>query len=224
MPDRGLTMQQLIRPLLFSLALVVGLAPAARGYGYTREDDPLLRSFEEAVRSARQGRLEVARTQVEAVRWQLDELRASEDLGVDFGPELRRVHAQGATEGRVVAGWANLVYLALLQKLHWNLKEQLADYHKARARLDSARAYYELALAGNVRRHDEERRRADPRAPSRHEDIVRRFDAASAALGSPGLFGTGARAPDPRAFREAAVAIAGHLRAVFPSFVHPGAS
>lgn len=196
----------------------------AWGYGYAREADPLLRSFEEAIRAARQGRLEVARAQVDTVQWQLDELREADDLHVDIEAALRRAHGDGASEGGVVAAWANLVYLALLQKLHWNIKEQLSDYHKARARLDSAWSYYELALAGNVRKHDEERRRADPRAPSRHEDIVRRFEVAREALGSPGLFGTGARAPDPRAFREAAVAIAGHLRAAFPAFVHPGGS
>lgn len=210
--------------LLVALVVVLAAPRAALAYGYTREADPLLRSFEEAVRGARQGRFDAARAQVEAVAWQLEELRSPEDLRVDVEPTLRAAHGPGATEAGVIAAWANLVYLALLQKLHWDLKEQLGDYHRARARLDSAEAYYELALAGNVRRHDEERRRLDPGAPSRHDDIVRRFAAAREALGSPGLFGTGARAADPRAFRAAAVAIAGHLRAVFPTFVHPGSS
>lgn len=211
----------MLRRTVLAMCLLALLARVAAGYGYTREADPLLRAFEEVVRSARQRRYDVARGQLDAVRWQLDELRDPTDLRVDVEPVLARAN-EAPTEAGVIGAWANLVYLALLQKLHWNMKEQLADYHKARARLDSAWAYYEVALAGNVRRHDEERRRLDPGAPSRHEDIVRRFEVARAALGSPGLFGTGARPPDPRAFREAAVAIAGHLRAVFPAFVHPG--
>jgi hypothetical protein len=140
---------------------------------------------------------------------------------VDFEEHLRRAHGEDATEAGMIQAWANLVYLALLQKFYWNLEEHLGDYHKARARLEAAQTYYEVALAGNVKRHDEERRARDPKAPSRHEDILRRFAAARDALGSPGLFGSGARPADPAAFRAAVVGIAGHLRAAFPGFVHP---
>jgi hypothetical protein len=203
------------------LLLVLALAGQAHGYGYTREEDPLLRAFEAAVRAARAGDFGTATAQVDVVRWQTDELKG--DVRVDFGPSLRKAHGEGATEAGIVQAWANLVYLALLQKFHWNLQESLADYHKARPRLEAAQAYYEAALAGNVRRHDEERRKLDPRAPSRHDDIVARFAAARQALGSPGLFGSGARPADPAAFRAAVVGIAGHLRAVFPGFAHPAA-
>lgn len=203
-------------------ALVLLLTREAAGYGYTREEDPLLKAFDAAVRAARQRRFDVARAQVDAITWQVVELRGADDLRVDVGPLLAAAHGPGATEAGVIAAWANLVYLALLQKFHWNLREQVADYHKARARLESAWAYYEIALAGNVRQHDAERRRQAPDAPSRHDDLVRRFEAARAALGSPGLFGVGARDPDPKAFREAVLAIAGHLRAVFRDFQHPG--
>lgn len=213
------------RWIRLTLLLALALASAsgeAHGYGYTREEDPLLKSFEVAIRAARQGDLEVAAGQIPAVRWQTNELK--NDVRVDFEPALRRAHGAGATEAGVVQAWANLVYLALLQKFYWNLQEQVGDYHKARARLEAAQAYYEIALAGNVRRHDEERRARDPKAPSRHDDIMRRFAAARDALGSPGLFGSGSRPADPAAFRAAVVGIAGHLRAVFPGFVHPEAS
>ncbi len=196
------------------------LAGPATPYGYSRADDPLLHAFDAAVRAARRRDLAQARARLAEVRWQIDELK--QDLRVDLDPALARAHADGASPDAAVEAWANLVYLALLQKFHWNLAERLADYGRGRARLESAVAYYELALAGNVRRQDAARREADPRAPSRHEDIVRRFEVARSALGSPGLFGTGARPPDVERFREAVVAIAGHLRAAFPGFVHPG--
>lgn len=206
-------------PVLRAAVLLLLLAGSALGYGYTREEDPLLIAFEAAVRAVRQGEVGTATEQIQAVRWQTDELK--DDVRVDFEPHLRKAHAEGATEAGMVQAWANLVYLALLQKFYWNLQEQVGDYHKARARLEAAQTYYEVALAGNVKRHDEERRRVDPKAPSRHEDIVRRFAAARDALGSPGLFGSGARPADPAAFRAAVVGIAGHLRAAFPGFVHP---
>lgn len=199
------------------------LAPAnAWAYGYTREEDPLLKAFQVAVRSAREGDLPAAKAQVERVKWQTDELKSPADLKLDFAPRLAAAHDAGATEARVVEAWANLVYLALLQKFHWNLQEELKDYHKAKARLDSAQAYYELALAGNVKEDDRRRREQDPKAPSRHEDVVRQLEKARQALGTPGLFGVGAKPPDPAAFREATVRIAGHLNAVFPSFARPG--
>lgn len=210
------------RQAVIALALLAALAPPrASGYGYTREADPLLKAFEAAVRAARQGDVAAARARITDVKWQTDEL--AQDVKVDLAPALARAHAQGSTEAGIVQAWANLVYLALLQKFHWNLKEGLADPVKARARLESARIYYEVALAGNVRRLDEERRKRDPAAPSRHDDILRRFTAARDALGSPGLFGAGARAADPAAFKAAVVGIAGHLRAAFPAFVHPEA-
>lgn len=212
-------------PVRTALTLVLVLATGsgrALGYGYTREEDPLLKAFEVAVRAARQNDAGTAAAQIDAVRWQTNELKA--DVRVDFEARLRQAHRGDPTEASMVQAWANLVYLALLQKFYWNLQEQIGDYHKARARLEAAQAYYELALAGNVRRQDDERRARDPKAPSRHDDIMRRFAAARDALGSPGLFGSGARRADPAAFRAAVVGIAGHLRAAFPGFVHPEAS
>ena len=205
------------------LLLLLALPGRGLGYGYTRDDDPLLLAFRAAVQAAREDDLSAARAQVERVGWQVDELKAADDLKIDFGPPLRQAHeGPDATSAGVIQAWANLVYLALLQKFHWNLREELQDYHKARARLDAAQTYYELALAGNVKEDDRRRREKDPAAPSRHEDVLAQFKAAREALGSPGLFGVGARPPDLETFRKATVRIAGHLNAVFPSFTRPG--
>lgn len=204
------------------VVLLCSCPSLAWGYGYGRDEDPLLKAFQTAVTAAQSDDVAGARAALADVRWQLEELKQAEDLGVDLRPRLSAAHAEGATSAQLLESWANLLYLALLQKFHWNLREDLADYHKARARLESALAYYESALAGNVRKDDLRRRQADPKAPSRHEDVIAQFTAARQALGSPGLFGAGERDPDPAAFRAAVRRIAGHLKAVFPGFVHPG--
>ena len=210
-----------LRALLTGLSLAVLAASQVSAYGYAKDEDPLLKAFQEAIRAARASDWLKSRALTVKVRWQLDELREKEDLRVDFRLGFSAAHAEPTPAG-VTRVWVNLVYLGLLQKLHWNLKEGLAKYHPARARLDAALAYYEIALAGNVRRNDSLRRAQDPKAPSRHADLVKQFASAKKALGSPGLLGAGKRAPDLAAFSQASLRIAGHLRAVFPGFVRPG--
>lgn len=210
------------RTLALSLLCLPLLAGTASAYGYDRDKDPLLLAFQAAVRATRKGDLAEASRQVRAVRWQTQELKTQADLQVDYAPTLRAAHAAGTPPARTIQRWSNLLYLALLQKFHWNLSEKLGTYHKARARLESALAYYEVALAGNVKRLDRARRKANPKARSRHSDIMAQFAAAKTALGSPGLFGAGARPADLAAFRKAVVRIAGHLKVVFPTFVRPG--
>ncbi|MEZ6187158.1 MAG: hypothetical protein R3F62_19375 [Planctomycetota bacterium] len=204
--------------------ILLACCPAvALGYGYGSEDDPLLLTFRKAATAAQGGDLGPARALLPEVQWQVEELRAKDDLGLDVEPMLRQAHGPNATPAGALQAWANLLYLGMLQKFHWNLQEKLADYHKARARLESAAAYYEAALAGNVRQDDARRKAADPAAPSRHADITAQFTAARTALGSPGLFGAGQRPPDVPAFEAAVRRIVGHLNAVFPTFVRPRA-
>ena len=217
-PSRCKTGARLVA--LTTIALL-GLLPAsALGYGYSRDEDPLLIALRGAVEAARADDVSGALEQVDAVQWQLDELR--DDVGIDFEDALRAAHAPGASSTQVIHAWSNLVYLALPQKFHWNLDEELADYHSASARLEAAETYYDMVFAGNVRRHDRARRARNPDARSRHDDIVAQFARARDALGSPGLLGQGARAPDLDAFRAAVVRIAGHLNTVFSDFVRPG--
>jgi hypothetical protein len=204
-----------------ALLLTLCLTAPALGYGYTRAEDPLIKAYQAAIRAARADEYAKAKALIGKVGWQLDELREAKDLKVDFRRAFAASHEK-PTRVKVVGAWVNLMYLGLLQKLHWNRREKLSNFHRARARLDAAWAYYELALAGNVKRQDAARRKRDPKAPSRHADLVTTFAKAKKALGSPGLFGAGKRAPDPKAFSRAALRIAGHLAAVFPGFVRPG--
>lgn len=194
------------------LALLASLVGPVFGYGYTAEEDPLLASFRNALQAVRGEDWAQAAVELEASRWQLDELR--DDFGVDFGPSLDA--ALHARDGRGFASaFANLVYLAALQKFLWNNKEALADFDAARARLISALAYYEEVLAGNVKRRDA------ATGTALHDELLELFEDARRSLGSPGLFGVGAEAADPEAFRAASERIAAKLKLCFPSFVHP---
>ncbi len=192
--------------------LLLFLLSPALGYGYTAAEDPLLAAFRAALKAARAEDWSAAGQALADARWQVDEL--VDDLGVDLGPALDQTLADEDPRA-FASAFANLVYLATLQKFHWNLSEQLADFDAARARLLSARAYYEQVLAGNVKRRDQ----ADESAL--HEELIALFEDARQSLGSPGLFGVGAAEPDPAAFAAASEAIGAKLRRCFPSFVHP---
>ena len=73
------------RPLTF-LVLLWSCPAAAWGYGYGREDDPVLKAFASAVSAVQGQDLPGARKALESVRWQVDELKQAQDLGVDLGP------------------------------------------------------------------------------------------------------------------------------------------
>ncbi len=194
------------------LLLGLALATAAWGYGYQREEDPLLKAFKDALVHARKGDWDEVARDVEGLRWQVDELKG--DVRVDFsGPLAEAVESRDPQ--RLAGALANLVYLALLQKFHWNDQEAIADYQKAKARLYSAEVYYVDVLDGNVNRID---RRDGTRRSERIKELLR---VARKTLGSPGLFGAGSKPADPDAFRAATGEIRRLLGEAFPAFVKP---
>ncbi len=200
-------------PRLFALlAGVLLLAGPGWGYGYTADEDPLLASFRSALQAVRAGDWQQAAQALEDSRWQLDELL--DDFSLDLAPTLNEARDTQDARG-FASAFANLVYLATLQKFLWNNKEELADFDAGRARLVSARAYYEEVLAGNVQSRDA------ATGTELHDELLALFEDARRSLGSPGLFGVGAEASDPAAFKAASQAIAERLKRCFPSFVHP---
>ena len=195
------------------LGLVAILTPASLfGYGYSRDDDPLLKSFRKAVVSARKKDWKELEKATEEVTWQTDELAT--DFGIKFHAALVKA-ARAKSAKAAILKWANLVDLALRQKFYWNLKEKLADFPKSKARLAAARYYYDMVLAGNVKRFDKSRK------TTLNKEIEALFDRARTELGRPAIIGTGSRAADPKAFRKSAAAILKRLDQVFPYFTRP---
>lgn len=196
------------------MILALTSSERAWAYGYTRDDDPLLKSFKRAVIAARQSDWPAVDTQIKAVKWQLDEL--DKELGLDLTPALDK--ARGSKNSRdVIISWANLVYMALRQKFFWNLKEQLADFNKAKSRLSAARYYYEVVLAGNVRRYDKKRGTAYAK------ELEGLYSTARSQLGRPSVMGTASVSADPDGFQKTSDRILAILDRIFPYFSKPRA-
>lgn len=143
------------------------------------------------------------------MKWQLDELKG--DLKVDFLPKLSE-SIKKKDRRLVIVRWANLVYLALKQKFFWNEKEELKDFTKAKARLAAARYYYDIALAGNVRRYDKKRK------SQIHKEILKLFEQLRSQIGRPAVLGNSSVAADPKGFKKNSAALVKKLDTVFPYF------
>jgi hypothetical protein len=191
---------------LFLLLLLPGLCLA---YGYSREEDPLIKSFKNVVKAARKADWSAVSKENKAVNWQLDELKG--DLKIDFAPILKS-SLDKKDKRLIIIRWANLIYLALKQKFYWNKKETLKDFQKAKGRLASARFYYDVALAGNVKRFDQKRK------TTLHKDILTLFNQLRTQLGRPAVLGTSSVAADAEGFQKSSKALVSKLDRVFPYF------
>jgi hypothetical protein len=196
---------------LLSLA-VISLTFFLLGYGYTREEDPLLKGVKLAILHAKQDQWDKVKEDIDKLSWQVEELR--EDIKVDIGPLLHKVVASQQLP-ELGKGLLNLVYLALIQKFFWNQKEGLTRYIPAKARLYSAEIYYQEILAPTVRQYDARM------GKNFHREITDRFKFLPKTLGSPGLFGIGAKSPDLQTFSQLAQEIEERLQKIFSHFLMP---
>jgi len=198
-------------PFIFSFLIL--LSPSkVLGYGYTKEEDPLLKSTKKAILYGKRGEWDRVAKEIKALSWQIEELKV--DFHMDMGPILEKA-LKSKNMQKLAKALANLTYLALIQKFYWNAKEKLKRYVPAKARLYSAEIYYTEILHGNVRKYDHRN------GTEFHREIMERFKAARWTLGSPGLFGVGARPPEPKRFKELALQIMERIEKVYPYFQVP---
>lgn len=197
------------------LALASSLLPgvsrrnAAPRYGYSREDDPLIRAVKKVLAHQRAGNRDKALEVADSLQWQIDELKG--DLKIDLEDQMLAAVRSDDTS-RLGYTLTHLVFLAMEQKFYWNLDEKLERYAPARARLESAQFYYEDILSHAVRRADKAQNK------KRHSAVLTSFAKLRQTIGSPGLFGIGASDPDVAAFREAARELLAKLLEVYPDF------
>jgi hypothetical protein len=107
------------------------------------------------------------------------------------------------------------MYLAVVQKFHWNLAEGCRKYVPARSRVEAALFYYEEILSIGVRDFD---RKNETRS---HETIQSEFKTLRHAVGTAGLFGIGARKPDLKRFETSSELVLELLRQAFPYLEDP---
>lgn len=205
---KNLNFQSPALALLFFLCIL--LTPfICFAYGYSRSADPLIKSFKSAVRATRKDDWSTVQSEFKAVKWQLEELKG--DVKVDFS-EILKGSIDKKDKRLTIIRWVNLIYLALKQKFHWNNEEKLQDFQKAKARLAAAKFYYEVALAGNVRRYDKSKK------TTLHSTILKLFDQLRGQLGRPAVLGTKSIAADPIAFKKDTAILLSKLKQVFPYF------
>ncbi|MGK7346503.1 MAG: hypothetical protein ACNS63_11930 [Candidatus Nitrospinota bacterium M3_3B_026] len=202
---RNSLMDGLIFAAVYAVLVMGSLsASPALGYSYAQKEDPMAALFKNTVAAARGG------------DWGVVEKNVNEGIALQkghiFEADFLRPRFDKAIESRSVEKtaelFANLVYLSIREKLHRNVKEGFTNHKSLRARLQMARTSYMDTLDANVKKQD----------PARSAAILERFDKALAALGNPGLFGVGARPPDPAAYKEAVEKIEGLIEKSFPGF------
>ncbi len=215
--NRESRVRALVRVTLVCLVgtfVAAGACPRsdAQTYGYVKEEDPLLLGAKKVIALARERDFRGVRKAVDSLEWQVDELKR--DVGVDLEAVLdEAVASENPT--RIAYAITHLVFQAMRQKFHWNEREKLANTVNARARLDSARFYYDEILSHAVRRAD----RAEEK--TRHREISAALREMRETIGSPGLFGVGGKKSDPDAFANLARGIERRLHEVYPDFVWP---
>ena len=197
--------------LLFSaIFILITIFPGLSfGYGYKKEEDPLITIFKSVVFHGRENDWTKVESGITTIQ---DRINDVQDL---FGVNLRTKLDTGLEEHdfqEVIKVMANLVFLAIREKFYWNLAEELKMFNRAKVRLRLVEEYYTALLAGNVRRYDR------INGTKMHEKIINTFAEARKALGSLGFLGAGAVAPRADEFRRIVNEIEQKLITVFPYF------
>ena len=192
-----------------SLVSLLGTPAAAQvGYGYQRAEDPLVLSIKRVILEARQDRWDLAIREFTKLKWQFDEFK--NDLGIEIRRQFR-----GALEARSIPQLsheiARVMYYAVVQKFYWNRAENCERYVPAKSRVEAALFYYDEILSIGVRSHDMKAKTELDRTIQVEFKLLRK------TIGSSGVFGIGARSPEPRAFAKTAQRIVALLRVAYPT-------
>ena len=179
------------------------------GYGYKKNEDPLITVFKSVIFYGRKGDWAKVKSDINSISDRIDDVKTLFD--VDLRPKFDTGLAQQNFQ-EVVNAMANLTFLAIREKYHWNLVGNLQMFTRAKVRLRIAEEYYTTLLAGNVRRYD---KLNDTKI---HDRVFNKFSEAKKTLGSIGFLGAGAVSPKPGEFKMITKEIEKKLLMVFPYF------
>jgi len=192
------------------LILVVVICPGSSfGYGYKRNEDPLITVFKSVIFYGKKDDWTKVESDINTISDRIDDVRNI--FEVDLKSKLDAGISQHNFQ-EVIKVMANLVFLAIREKYYWNLTEGLQVFARAKVRLRLAEEYYTLLLAGNVRRYD---KLNDTKF---HDEVFNKFLETRKALGSLGFLGAGDVSPRPDEFLIITKEIEQKLLIVFPYF------
>lgn len=195
--------------LVFHLWFLCVCQNGVYGYGYAREEDPLIKSFKAVISCARDADWPKVVVEINGIADRIEDIHKifKVDLKPWIDQSIRSQHFQSLANQM-----ANLVFLALCEKFYYNSREELEIFARSRVRLRLAEEYYTLLLSGNVRDYDARHK------THLHEDIYSRFVKVRETLGSAGFLGAGAIKPDLNGFKALTKEIETLLLKVFPYF------
>lgn len=180
------------------------------GYGYERNEDPLLTIFKAAIFYGKESDWERVKKKVDSISDRFEDVRTI--FHIDLKPMVdKAVDKQDMQE--LAKLMANLVFLAIKEKHYYNIQENLDIPTRSKVRLRIAEEYYTALLAGNVMKYDSRH------GTHLHDSIIDSFAKARPTLGSPGFLGAGGAEPNPKEFDRLAADIEMALLKAFPYFM-----
>lgn len=195
--------------LIFCLYLSSMSQNTAQGYGYAREEDPLVKAFKAVVFYGRQSDWSRVTAEINSVSDRTADIHKI--FNVDFQPGIDRAIQQKDFQ-TLANQMANFVFFAIREKFYYNRQEKLEIFIRSKARLRLAEEYYVTLLAGNVRDYDIRHK------TNIHESIYNKFVKARDTLGSMGFLGAGAVKPNLNEFETLTEEIEALFIIVFPYF------
>lgn len=195
--------------ITFFLLAIVICPRFSLGYGYGRNEDPIITVFKSVIFYGRKNDWERVASDIDTISDRIEDVRNI--FEVNLKPKLDAGISQHYLQ-EVIKVMANLVFLAMREKYYWNLTEDLRMFARANVRLRLAEEYYTLLLSGNVRRYD------TLKGTKVHDEIFNKFTEAKKSLGSIGFLGAGAVSPRPKEFERITREIGKKLLIVFPYF------
>jgi len=199
--------KQYILIIVFSVIIIC--PKDSYGYGYKRNEDPIITVFKSAIFYGRKNDWVRVESETNTISDRIDDVWNL--FEVNLKPKLDAGISQRNFQ-EVIKVMANFVFLAIREKHYWNLTENLSMFERAKVRLRLAEEYYTLLLSGNVRTYDKLNGRKF------HDEIFNDFAEARKTLGSMGFLGAGAVSPRPKEFEAITKRIEQKLLIVFPYF------
>lgn len=179
------------------------------GYGYAKEEDPLIKVFKSIIFYGRQSNWSKVAAEVDIINDRITDVYTI--FKVDLRPRIESAVQQKDFQ-TLANHMANLVFLAIREKFYYNRREKLEIFTRSKVRLGLAEEYYLTLLAGNVRNYDVRHK------TNLHEEIYNRFVKARNTLGSMGFLGAGAVKPVLKDFEIVTREIETLLLQAFPYF------